>query len=62
LWWIGTAASFALLYVGVNTYAEAEKMLGAAMAAGRIDDPALERVDVAAVSFLWPAKDADRPD
>jgi len=44
LWWIGTAASFALLYAGVASRIEAEKMLGIAMAAGRIDDPALQRL------------------
>lgn len=65
LWWIGTVASFALLYVGAAARTEAEKMLGTAMAAGRVDDPALERVDVAAVSFLWRTEDtpsAARPD
>lgn len=34
-------------------------MLGTAMAAGRVDDPALQRVDVAAVGFRWPAEDTD---
>jgi hypothetical protein len=59
LWWIGTAASFALLYLGVASRVEAERMLGTALAAGRIDDPALQRVDMAAVRFLWPAEDID---
>lgn len=57
LWWIGTAAAIALLYSGVHSREEAEAMLGRAMAAGRINDPALERVDVVEVSFLSPAKD-----
>jgi hypothetical protein len=59
LWWIGTAAAFALLYVGVASRVEAEQMLATAMAAGRIDDPALQRVDQAAVSFMWPAESSD---
>ena len=61
LWWIGTVAAFALLYVGVASRVEAEQMLATAMAAGRIDDPALQRVDLVAVSFLWPAEDTDNP-
>jgi hypothetical protein len=59
VWWIGTAAAFALLYVGVAARVEAEEMLATAMAAGRVDDPALQRVDLAAVNFLWPAEDTD---
>jgi hypothetical protein len=59
LWWIATAASFTLLYVGVTSRVEAEEMLGMAMAAGRVDDPTLQRVDVAEVTFLWPAEDND---
>lgn len=59
LWWIGTAAAFALLYVGVASRIEAEQMLATGMAAGRIDDPKLQRVDVAAVSFLQPAANAN---
>jgi hypothetical protein len=59
LWWIGTAAAFALLYVGVASRVEAEKMLATAMAAGRIDDPELQRVDLVAVSFLRPTEDTD---
>jgi hypothetical protein len=58
LWWIGAVAAIALVYSGVHSREEAEGLVGRAMAAGRVDDPALERVDIAEVSFLSPAKDA----
>jgi hypothetical protein len=59
LWWIGTAVAFALLYVGVASRMQAEQMLATAMAAGRIDDLTLQRIDEAAVNFLWPEEEAD---
>ena len=54
LWWIGTVTAFALLYLAVASRMEAEQMLATAMAAGRIDDPSLQRVDLTEVSFLQP--------
>ena len=59
LWWIGTAAAFALLYVGVASRVEATGMLATAMAAGRVDDPELQRLDLATVRFPSPTEDTD---
>lgn len=56
-WWAGTAASFVLLYLGVESRKEAANMLSTAMASGRIDDSALQKIDVAEVGFQEEARD-----
>jgi hypothetical protein len=45
-WWIGLILPIVLIYVGVSSRTRSEQELGWAMAAGRVDDPLLQRLDV----------------
>jgi hypothetical protein len=57
-WWAGVLVAVILAYVGVQSRLDAELKVVWAIAAGRVDDPRLQRLEVVSIAFLDHGKKA----